>query len=50
MNELDKIAEFGNSEELVNEPDTVRLVVSRLLKQMEKENPVKLERNNVILL
>ena len=42
MNELDKIVKIGNSEELVNEPGTVRLVVSRLLKQMEKENPVKL--------
>ena len=37
-------------EELANELGTARVVVSRLLKQMEKENLVKLERNKVILL
>ncbi len=37
-------------EELANELGTARVVVSRLLKQMEKENLVQLERNKVILL
>lgn len=37
-------------EELANELGTARVVISRLLKQMEKENLVQLERNKVILL
>lgn len=36
--------------ELANELGTARVVISRLLKQMEQENLVKLERNKIILL
>ena len=37
-------------EELANELGTARVVVSRLLKQMEKENLVELGRNRIMLL
>lgn len=41
---------IGTHEQLANELGTARVVVSRLLKQLEEEGKVKLGRNKIILL